>query len=775
MSKPARPKHSGSSVISIPSDAELTSASSLSPRYQQRFYNLPVGGRPSSSGHVTDSAVASSARTLRVSASRASLHAAAYEAEQVQKSRNVLRRKTSARSNPATPTAATFKAAQTESVNATPRKAGRSPDPPRSSAPRRTASATAEPVSVTRRHRTPPSGLTPAGAVAHAYKQQEQLREELSEVTGWNEYTRGQSLPDRSPLHEEDDEEASGAYYTVFGSTTGKVVAVGTAGDSSWDLTYGTQLGPEEQARLVTKVAAAGGSPATSHSSHGVRSLGRKVSGRFKKPAGSPPQRFAADTVREGWTPYDGRQSFQHDRRPVTPSKTKSSVPSLDEYVEVQASPSSIPSVPNGSTERSPMDREGRSLRAQRSHKPKELEKDEESPGGKLWKLMKRISTGGLRDKYVARDSSPPPVPALPKDFQHLVPSRTTFDIRPSSSHGNGTIPTEMSVMRFMNSRTSMSVVRPSTAPQKSSPRAEAPSSRPSTGARPSTTTRSSSPMSSDIASSRFFNKTHSTRSSISSYGEELPPMPKAVGNHIMSPSELYKLNKDGEDPIKGPRRSKSRPRIRTEEATSPEDNQPRPSLRPPRRSGTGGKSAPSDDALPPSPVIPTFSTLEPINNFSPPSRLSLPTSEFGVMDESTPPRPKRSSRRKAVPSESASSDLLTPISPPMPVTPRTPHSPNLPSISVDVSSLDGSHSSHSHSTARDGAQNVSPSSASSNPRSPLRFRELELSRSRLTEKEKADKWDDLLMRSDQAGGTLHIGETGLMSDNIRFSEYSEI
>ena len=72
-----------------------------------------------------------------------------------------------------------------------------------------------------------------------------------------------------------------------------------------------------------------------------------------------------------------------------------------------------------------------------------------------------------------------------------------------------------------------------------------------------------------------------------------------------------------------------------------------------------------------------------------------------------------------------------------------------------------------SHSSSRSTIQ-------SSSVRSPLRFREMESARSRLTEQETAAKWDDLLERSDRAGGTLHLGETGLMSDNYRLSEYSE-
>ena len=42
---------------------------------------------------------------------------------------------------------------------------------------------------------------------------------------------------------------------------------------------------------------------------------------------------------------------------------------------------------------------------------------DEE--GGTIWKLTKRISTGGLRDRYIqAADKLPPPAPAVPKAYR---------------------------------------------------------------------------------------------------------------------------------------------------------------------------------------------------------------------------------------------------------------------------------------------------------------------------------------------------------------------
>ena len=58
------------------------------------------------------------------------------------------------------------------------------------------------------------------------------------------------------------------------------------------------------------------------------------------------------------------------------------------------------------------------------------------------------------------------------------------------------------------------------------------------------------------------------------------------------------------------------------------------------------------------------------------------------------------------------------------------------------------------------------PSSAVSQKLSPLTFREIESPRRVLTEKEKADKWEDLLERSARAGGTLRVGEARLMSDD---------
>ncbi|KAF8433283.1 hypothetical protein L210DRAFT_924639 [Boletus edulis BED1] len=61
-------------------------------------------------------------------------------------------------------------------------------------------------------------------------------------------------------------------------------------------------------------------------------------------------------------------------------------------------------------------------------------------------------------------------------------------------------------------------------------------------------------------------------------------------------------------------------------------------------------------------------------------------------------------------------------------------------------------------------------------PRTQTLFRKLDAPRRPpLSEREKTDIWNDLLARSDKAGGTLHInGAAELMSDSMRLSTYSE-
>ena len=153
------------------------------------------------------------------------------------------------------------------------------------------------------------------------------------------------------------------------------------------------------------------------------------------------------------------------------------------------------------------------------------------SPSRRFWKLVKKFSVGGLREKNQADADHLPPVPSLPS---HLTndPFRTPIDFP--------LVNNAVSLSALASSPTTLvdkSALVPSTPPSASAQHRtklshsapHSPPSQPTTGPRPSTTTRSSSP-SSDVASSRFFNR-QSARSSTSSLGEEailLPPLPES-------------------------------------------------------------------------------------------------------------------------------------------------------------------------------------------------------------------------------------------------------
>ena len=163
------------------------------------------------------------------------------------------------------------------------------------------------------------------------------------------------------------------------------------------------------------------------------------------------------------------------------------------------------------------------------------------SPSRRFWRLMKKISVGGLREKSQSNPAHPPPpVPPLPVDpfFQRKLHTSRSSDsslAQIESAGGFKTKVTSTSSTAVLASSpttplgkvyktTSLPPTPLSAQPKHSPPH---PSSQPPTGPRPSTTTRSSSP-SSDVASSQFFNRSYSARSSTSSLGEELPPLPKS-------------------------------------------------------------------------------------------------------------------------------------------------------------------------------------------------------------------------------------------------------
>ncbi|PCH36275.1 hypothetical protein WOLCODRAFT_140301 [Wolfiporia cocos MD-104 SS10] len=619
------------------------------------------------------------------------------------------------------------------------------------------------------------AGVTPARQVALAYKQQEQRREELAELSEWNDHARRLTESDATPMPSGsklslddidaanktvEDEGSNGPYYTVFGSSSTRTAAV--------------DGGPFDFSPY----------PEDEHVVKPRKSLSRKMSGRFKKVAEIVKKDMSVHHSRDdSWLPYDGQL-------PSLRSLNETVRMSTDERAEVetQGSHRSVLTAKHGGHDKE-QGEEVRRLRSVKSVKDKERERDEGAhSSAKLWKLVKRISTGGLREKYrQSRDGAPPPVPPLPSEWRRQTESRTTLDIKDARS--GGVASNDNTPPRATQPRASISTSRPSTAPSaKTSPRHTTPS-RPSTGnkassspsvPRQSTTTRSSSPISSDMASSGYFQRTHS-RSSTSSFGEEIPPVPSApksgLDQHILPPSELCRLGSETEpdaSAIAAYRNSRKPSRSRSEPdhhsgRYSADESPPSLPLPPRRATVSRGQDSQGRD---PSPTLPSFSTEGAVNNFA---SANLPLSEFG----SVPPRPKRSSRRKPASIELPPSSV--PVSAPLhsPMTPRTPRPHTRVTIDVHAASLASSSALQQTSAVQQTFSPSSISTSSSTPssqnRSPLTFRELESPRQVWTEREKAEKWEDLLERSARAGGTLHIGESGLLSESMRLSQYSEI
>jgi hypothetical protein len=147
------------------------------------------------------------------------------------------------------------------------------------------------------------------------------------------------------------------------------------------------------------------------------------------------------------------------------------------------------------------------------------------SPSRGFWKLVKKLSVSGLREKNQADSDHLPPVPSLPSHLSN-DPIRIPIDsslvnnalsLSPLASSPTTPVDKPPSVPPTPPSASAQHRTKLSHSTPHSSP------SQPTTG-RPSTTTRSSSP-SSDVASSRFFNR-QSARSSTSSLGEEATPLP---------------------------------------------------------------------------------------------------------------------------------------------------------------------------------------------------------------------------------------------------------
>ena len=617
-----------------------------------------------------------------------------------------------------------------------------------------------------------------------------------------------------------DGEEIVTPYYTVFGSTSGRIVAVGSPDDSKWN-TY--NQGYWDSTILGQRTAISTGfsdmDKGKVKESLG-RSLSRKVSGRWKKQGGlvvgtldredgsregrlltrssMQERRKGGSTTRRDESEEEKRMRMRN-RRSLRLSIDKFSDVVGKEFDERLVIPPRLAANGCGSPG---VKYDGDADHGTRLSKARKA--DGGSPAGsggnRFWKLMRRISVGGLREKYHDVEP-PPPVPALPRDLQHLHLSRSNdssltrrrsetpkkpASASPSPSSGTPVIPVPP------KSRT-----LPSSPPGPNHPR-------------PSTTTRSSSPVSSDVASSKFFHRNHSAHSSTSSFAEDSnpPPLPKPpqFAQHIIDPSELGKAAEEGaRSPTRTqPPRNIPMPNQRMDEdwsiVRSPSVELPSLPLPPPRRpainlNSLGGKVTELD--RPESPTIPSFSTNDAVNAF-PSRRLSATlsarsrnspnsthSSPLATIAQSSslptslppPPRPLRSTQRP-IPELVAQPPPIVVIDD-IPAGRRSESHARLQHnrrSSGGLSSTSTARPMHRRSSSIGGIssrhQSISPPGSAID--TMFTFRELDDSagprKYALTEAEKAEKWDDLMERSERAGGTLHLaaGARVLASDKLK-------
>jgi hypothetical protein len=379
----------------------------------------------------------------------------------------------------------------------------------------------------------------------------------------------------------------------------------------------------------------------------------------------------------------------------------------------------------------------------QNKAKEKMQAKVETGTGMRLWRLVKRISTGALRERSQMASAAPPPVPPKPKPLPDLPP-RTTFEVQVSSrilgsvegarpsDDGNG----GKSITNYhIDSNLSASGV----ASHGDSPTAacvppgtHASSQVHGVGEHPRRPSLSSSPQSSEPT---FF-RSHSSHSSFSSIIGNSPPPPVPIHPLARSPSPRGRL----------PAKNSPLPSTRRTSHDEP------PSSSPPRARARGRSS----------PEIPTFSVSDVVNNFIL-RRPSLVRHQRRHAPTQSMVFPRTTGAMSVGPLRRTGSEVRR----------TTRGRPRVDPITMAGSSGQNRDSHGSDTTVRRLAMSTDTPSAGANAVERCTFRELGSERKQAwTSQEKEDKWHALLERSAQAGGTLHVGvgSGGLASDHIRFS-----
>lgn len=552
--------------------------------------------------------------------------------------------------------------------------------------------------------------LTPAGAIAQAYKEQDIRREALAATASADTILPiipiGASLLDafeHATLEQKSHANVKSAPSdTRPGNSMDSFVLVDSAQEA---LRHGNEHSPS--------VPRSGGHSVSVSPSRPAKLLTRKISA----PLRHGPAAVSGTEARSGQGHGGEGMQTSHSRGNIDGSdlsqykgkrKSKSLGMSLNsplnssgpDDISIDHSGESVPNATN--------------VISQSKGKEKVQEKGDAGAGTRLWRLVKRISTGGLRERFQAANALPPPVPTMPKDLSSLP--NTVFEVQaPSESTSRGGSD-DTSHGGDGNGRMSHSIDTSDISPQSDghmSTEASVPTEThiSSQGndafSHPRRPSLSSSPQSSEPTPSIHFFRSHSSRSSFSSVvAASPPPAPVPIHPPVRSPSLQNRLRK---------------------------------------------KHDPSSSTA----EIPTFSIADVVNNFVA-RRPSLARHQRRHAPTRSLPR------IEPPPTGEVSGALLRRAGSEARSTTRR-HRRFDPILSP-VSSGQNRDSQGSDLTLRPGGSDLA---------GQCTFRELGSARGQAwTSQEKEDKWDDLLERSARAGGTLHlgVGSTQLASDDIRFS-----
>lgn len=467
-------------------------------------------------------------------------------------------------------------------------------------------------------------------------------------------------------------------YYTVYGSQSEhRITAGGPEDNSSWSLH--AHVLAEQRAQTLHS------DPSRTLPRKG--SLSRRVSSKWKKATGTG----AKPDVSPLRDPSNSRSSLQ-ERRSSCRLKDRGQFTDAGEFGK--------------------------------GHIRSATDPQSKSEGSKIWKLMKRISTGGLRERFHA-DTAAPPVPPIPKELLTTPPT--------AQKHSQAT------------SRKSYS--------------ASMPRNIAGSGPRPSMATSSSSPNSSEMASASFFHMSHSSGSSLSSYGEETAPGLPSIGDrHILHPRELHQIlgdhKKDQGSMSRSGRFSYSSGQSYSGRATPTAEG---------KADDHHQNTSPRTHASPITHPIHSLTSLRTHRRGEkPPTAAHTHLLPDGNTSLSPPPRPARGASTLSEGEYSPSHSM-------------TDEEPNSRISLLAPSTLSEASTAKMRTWSR--SSTCTSKDASPHLRSAVNYRELDAPRRPpLTEREKAEIWDDLLERSAQAGGTLHLDGSGeLESDNLSFTGCAEL